>query len=171
MTPGSHAPARLRERRGEAGFTLTELLIVIGVILIITVIVIPNVTGMRVETNENAAIASLRGIYDAEIQYHTNYPTHGFACSLTVLGGKPGSAAPSPLAAQLLPNDIVSGKKGGYTFTVAECPQSNGIATGFEVIAVPQVLGKTGHRGFCIDQQGETKADPEGATNCSQSVE
>jgi type IV pilus assembly protein PilA len=153
-----------------------ELLILIAAVLVLTLIAIPNFSGMKIETNENAAIASLRSIYDAEVRYQAAYPAHGFACSLSVLGGKPGSASPSPQLAQLLANDLSSGRKSGYRFAVTSCIPSERKYqlpefTGFQVTAVPQSLGRTGHRGFCIDQQGETKADPAGGVNCSQSVE
>ena len=43
--------------------------------------------------------------------------------------------------------------------------------TSYEATAVPQAVGKTGHRGFCIDQAGEIKADLTGGTNCSQAIQ
>jgi type IV pilus assembly protein PilA len=39
--------------------------------------------------------------------------------------------------------------------------------TSYEVTAVPQTVGKTGHRGFCMDMSGEIKADMAGGTNCT----
>jgi type IV pilus assembly protein PilA len=43
--------------------------------------------------------------------------------------------------------------------------------TSYEATAVPQSVGKSGHRGFCIDQAGEIKADPAGGTNCAQPIQ
>jgi type IV pilus assembly protein PilA len=43
--------------------------------------------------------------------------------------------------------------------------------TSYEATAVPQAVGKSGHRGFCIDVKGEIMADPSGGTNCTQTVE
>jgi type IV pilus assembly protein PilA len=43
--------------------------------------------------------------------------------------------------------------------------------TSYEVTAVPQAVGKSGHKGFCIDQAGEIKADLSGGTNCTQSIQ
>jgi len=178
LSPQGYPDGAPRSNSRAAGFrfTLLELLIVIASVLVLTLIAIPNLTGMKIETNENAAIASLRSIYDAEVRYQTAYPAHGFACSLGVLGGKPGSAAPSPQQAQLLVNDLASGSKNGYRFAVTGCVPSQRKYQlpefiGFEVTAIPQTLGRTGHRGFCIDQQGEIKADPAGGVNCSQPVE
>jgi type IV pilus assembly protein PilA len=43
--------------------------------------------------------------------------------------------------------------------------------TSFDVTAVPQAVGKTGNRGFCMDQYSEIKSDPSGGTNCTQSIQ
>ena len=166
---------RLTRRRGEAGFTLMELLIVISIMLILMLIAIPNFAGMKMQANETSAIQSLRAIYQGQIQYQTNYPANGFACSLTTLGGDPKSGAPSPQSAQLLQGDLASGQKSGYTFNIVNCTKvtvnNQDMYTGYEATAVPQAVGKTGHRGFCIDQQGEVRADPSGGTNCTTALQ
>ncbi len=152
-----------------------ELLVVISVVLVITLIAIPNLPGRKIQANENSAIASLRAIYQAEVQYQTNYPAQGFACSLPALGGDLKSGAPSPTQAQVLQRDLTSGHKSGYTFAIVHCTKvkvGNGDqSTGFQGTAVPQTIGKTGHRGYCIDQQGEITADPTGGTNCTQNLQ
>ncbi len=157
------------------GFTLAEVLIAIAIVLLLTLIAIPNLPGTRIESNENSAIASLRAIYQAEVKYEANYPSHGFACSLAELGGNPKAAAPSPAEAQVLQNDLADGEKSGYLFRVSNCREIAANAreqsTSFDVTALPKQLGKTGHRGFCIDQQGEVKADPAGGSNCTQSLQ
>ncbi len=159
----------------ESGFTLMELLIVISIMLILMLIAIPNFSGMKMQANETSAIQSLRAIYQAEIQYQTNYPAQGFACSLPALGGSTSAGAPSPTQAQVLQGDLAAGQKSGYTFSVVNCTKvsvnNQDQYTGYEATAVPQAVGKTGHRGFCIDQQGEVKADPAGGTNCTQNLQ
>ena len=169
---------RLRKRlarRREAGFTLMELLIVISIMLILMLIAIPNFAGMKMQANETSAVQSLRAIYEAQIQYQTNYPANGFACGLVTLGGDPKSGQPSPQSAQLLQGDLASGQKSGYTFNIVNCTKvtvnNQDMYTGYEATAVPQAVGKTGHRGFCIDQQGEVKADPAGGTNCTTALQ
>ncbi len=171
----SHSRSEQEHSGEQSGFTLMELLVVIAIILLITLIAIPNLPGMRIEANENSAIASIRSIYKAEVQYETTYPTAGFACSLAQLGGKAGSGAPSPAEAQVLETELARGRKSGYLFQVSSCSRSpgkdGGQLTSFLVTAIPQTLGKTGHRGFCIDQQGDAKADPAGGTKCTQSLQ
>jgi len=155
----------------EAGFTLMELLIVISIMLILMLIAIPNMLNLKSQANELSAMQSLHAIYEAEIQYQTNYPANGYACSLSALGGDASAGAPSPQAAQLLQPDLASGQKSGYTFSIVNCTKTTvnnqDMYTSYEAVAVPQAVGKTGHRGFCIDLTGEIKADPAGGTNCT----
>ena len=157
----------------ERGFTLAELLIAISIVLLLTLIAIPNLPGAHIGANENSAIASLREVYLAEVKYETTYPTSGFSCSLGQMGGSLKAGPPTSAQAQVLPNDLARGEKSGYLFRVQNCMVDKGQEqpTSFEVIAVPKTLGKTGHRGFCIDGGGEIKADPAGGSNCTQSVQ
>ena len=160
--------------RAERGFTLMELLIVMSVILILMAVAIPNYMNMRSQANETAAMQELRTIYSAEIQYQTNYPGNGFSCALPQLGGDVKSGPPTPQGAQLIPADLATGFKSGYLFTITNCTKitvsNQDVYTSFEVTAVPQAVGKTGHRGFCMDQTDEIKSDPTGGTNCTQPV-
>jgi type IV pilus assembly protein PilA len=165
-------------RNAEAGFTLIELLIVMSLILILMTLAIPNLMSIRKHGNETSAIASLRAINTAELQYATTYPASQFACSLTSLGGT-GAAGSSPTAqgAGLIPPDLTTGQKAGYTFTFSNCTKvsinNQDMYTGYQLTAVPQSLGKagTGDRGFCTDQSGEIKSDPAGGTNCTQPIQ
>lgn len=155
----------------EAGFTLMELLIVISIMLILMLIAIPNMLNLKSQANETSAIQSLHAIYEAQLQYQANYPANGFACSLPALGGESSAGPPSPQAAQLLQADLSSGYKSGYTFSIVNCTKATvnnqDMYTSYEAVAVPQAVGKTGHRGFCIDMTGEIKSDPAGGTNCT----
>ncbi len=161
--------------RGQGGFTLMELLIVMSVILILMLVAIPNLMNMRSQADETSAIQSLRAINQAQIQYQTNYPTNGFACSLPALGGNAASGPPSATAAQMLSGGLESGVKSGYVFNITGCTKVNvnnqDMYTSYEATAVPQSVGKTGHRGFCMDPSGEIKADPAGGTNCTVALQ
>jgi type IV pilus assembly protein PilA len=164
----------LRSNR-QHGFTLMELLIVMSIMIILMLIAIPNFISMKAQADETSAIQSLRAIYQAQIQYQTDFPANGFACSLTALGGNASAGAPSAQAAQVLQGDLATGQKSGYTFNIVNCVKVNvnnqDMYTSYEATAVPQSIGKSGHRGFCIDQAGEIKSDPAGGTNCSQPIQ
>ena len=129
---------------------------------------------MKKNANETSAINSMRRS-PAEIQYDSSYPSQGYACTLSALGGDPHAGAPSATAAQLVQPDLATGFKSGYIFTISNCTKvtANGTdrITGYTLTAVPQTVGSTGDRGFCSDQFGSIKFDPAGGTNCAQALQ
>jgi prepilin-type N-terminal cleavage/methylation domain-containing protein len=75
--------SRHREQRG---FTILELLIAVGIIIIVAAIAIPNLLRARVAANEASAVQSLRAINSAQIGYLQVYPDLGtYACQLSYL--------------------------------------------------------------------------------------
>jgi type IV pilus assembly protein PilA len=160
------------QNRHEFGFTLVELLIVMSVILIIMAIAIPGMQKAVIKANETSAVSSVRMLTTMENEYSSNYPQHGFACSLTALGGKAGSGAPTPESAQLINEDLASGSKSGYTFTITGCNKQtiNNVDqyNSYQINAVPNSVGHTGNRGFCSDENGQIHYDPKGGTNCTE---
>jgi type IV pilus assembly protein PilA len=163
--------ARRSRALEEAGFTLVELLIVMSVILILMTLAIPQMQKVIKRGNETSAIQSLRTLNSMEGQYNSQFPTHGFSCSLAALGGKAGSGAPTAEAAQLIADDLASGNKAGYTFAITNCTKTTvnnqDQITSYEVTAVPNTVGKTGDRGFCTDGN-DIRYDPKGGTNCTE---
>ena len=159
----------------EAGFTLIELLIVMSVILILMTLAIPAMQAVNRRAHQTSAIASIRMINSMEGEYNSNYPSHGFACSLAALGGKVGTEPPTPEAAQLIPDDLASGNKAGYTFAITNCQKvtvnNQDMFTSFQVTAVPTSVGKTGDRGFCTDENNIIRIDPAGGANCVQPLQ
>ncbi|HEY1985710.1 MAG TPA: prepilin-type N-terminal cleavage/methylation domain-containing protein [Terracidiphilus sp.] len=165
----------VRRSAPQNGFTLMELLIVMAIIAILMLIAIPTVGSLKKRANDLSAIQSIRAISQAQLQYESTYPSNGFACSLTALGGDPKAGAPSPTQAQMLQGDLSTGVKSGYIFAITNCTKVNlngtDRITGYQVTAVPQTVGQTGDRGFCSDQFGTIKADPAGGTSCTQSIQ
>jgi type IV pilus assembly protein PilA len=170
--PGRSAAARTIQPNG---FTLMELLIVIAIILILMLMAIPTVGSLRRQANETSAIQSVRAIMQAQLQYESTFPTNGYACSLAQLGGDPKSGPPSPAGSQMLQGDLTSGVKSGYQFTITNCKKVNlngqDRVTGYSITATPLVVGQSGNRGFCSDEFGTIKADPAGASNCTQNLQ
>ena len=148
---------------------------ILCIIPLLTLLSIPTFYGMKNQASESAAIRSMRSIQQAELMYSETYPSNGYACSLRSLGGDPSAGPPSADAAQILPNDLASGFKSGYIFTIGNCTRGTVNAadrvTGYQLTAVPQKVGKTGHRGFCSDEYGVIKYDPTGGTQCVQPLE
>ena len=91
--------------RNNHGFTLLELLIVIGIILIIATIAIPNLLKSRQSAQETSAVAQLRLIGTAETTY---------------LISNQGSFGDVPsLIAEGLLDSRFAGSLSGYTFTIS----------------------------------------------------
>jgi type IV pilus assembly protein PilA len=160
----------------ESGFTLIELLIVMSIMLIIMAFAVPQMLKVKKTADEDSAIQTMRTIGSAEASYNSAYPGTGFACPLTALGGDPKSGAPSAQAAQLIdPALATTGQKSGYTFSVtcgSKVTVSNqDMYTSYELIGVPQTVGKTGDRGYCSDENNIIKFDPAGGTNCTQPIQ
>jgi general secretion pathway protein G len=86
------------------GFSLLELLIVVAIILIIATIAIPSLLRSRQAANESHAVANLRTLNTAEVQYVSGHQ------------GQFG-AIPELVTAGLL-DDRYSKGSAGYNFTV-----------------------------------------------------
>lgn len=162
-------------RTSEQGFTLIELLIVMSVMLILMTLAIPQMLKLTKQAHETSALQSVRTLNQAELQYSSAYPANGFACSLPALGGKTTSGAPTPQSAQLIPDDLATGNKAGYTFAVTNCSKvsinNQDQYTSYQITAVPNSVGHSGDRGFCSDENGQLRYDPQGGTNCTQPIQ
>lgn len=156
------SPSLQKRRLRQRGFSLIELLVVIAIILIILSIAVPQMSKMRMNAQEMAAVAELSTINKAETQYYSQF--NQYATNLAQLGPPAsGGGAEGPQASGLIPGGLASGASGGYNFTITQSPQ------GYGVSAVPKAFGTSGRRTFYSDQSGVTRQnwgqDPATATS------
>jgi type IV pilus assembly protein PilA len=135
--------ARTSRRGRQRGFSLIELLIVIAIILIIVTVAVPRLGRMRSSAQEMAAIRHIQTIHTAQAGYFSQFGK--YAESLVQLG-PPASGRVGPDGADLLPEDLADGEKGGYRFQVTKGE------VGYVVTAEPTEFGNTGSRTFYSDQ-------------------
>ena len=126
------------------GFSLIELLVVIAIILIILAIAVPQFGAARMYAAELAAIRAIQTIEQAQTQYSSQF---GKYASTVAELAPPASGGPGPQAADLIPNNLASGEKGGYIFTLTVTP------SGYSITANPKVYNSTGRRTFFSDQR------------------
>ena len=138
---------RLREYRGQSGFTLIELMIVIAIIAIIAAIAIPNLLDSRKNRNESRAIGNMRVIVTTQamndIEQLPDVPD--------ILGG-----------VSLHPDS--SYVTGEYVYKAAL-----DVANFWHVISVPQSSG-AGTARFFIDATGVMRVSRDGTTPGSTST-
>src|SRR6478672_2033140 len=89
--------------KSNRGFSLLELLIVVGIILIIATIAIPSLLRSRQSANESAAVADLRLVDTVEVTY--------------VSGNRGGFGSISELVAAGLLDDRFNQTTSGYIFS------------------------------------------------------
>src|SRR5215813_7046657 len=70
----------------EKGFSLLELLIVVAIILLIATIAIPSLLRSRQAANEAHAVANLRTLNTAEVQYISSHQIYGDISNLVGTG-------------------------------------------------------------------------------------
>ncbi len=162
LQPGFNMGSKSTLIRRAHGFSLIELLIVVGVILIITAIAIPNLLRSKMAANEASAAGTIRQISLAEMTYHTANSSVGFAPDLASLGGPAAGCSPSQAHACILDSVVSTGSKSGYQFFAAGFLGSGGTTnTTFVASSAPLVFNSSGVRLFCLaTDDGVVRAKP-----------
>lgn len=134
----------------QAGFSLVELLVVLGVVGILVGVAIPNLLASRRAANEASAQSSLRAVHTSQAIFQAT--TGGGALSVDL----------AALNAQALIDPVLSnGTKSGYTFAVVEASGS-GSAAVFGCYAFPSNssgISQSGDRRFGITEAGVLRGD------------
>lgn len=120
-------------------FTIMFLLIVIASVMI------PSSLRSKVAADESVAVASLRTINTAQMDYAKNHPQKGFSTSLAEFGPPPGM--------DYIDAALAGGAKSGYVFVlVPGAPDSRGCIVKYTLTARPLTYGSSGKRSFFTDQ-------------------
>lgn len=133
----------------QRGFSLIELLIAIAIILIIASIVITSGGDSLRFAQETSAVRHIQTIQTAQTQHFAQEGR--FAATLADLG--------PPL--NLIPEDLASGRKGGYLFTLPSDGSTYAIHAKWH-------SSKSGHREFYSDQTlviRESRGEPAGPSS------
>lgn len=146
-----------RARRGERGFTIVELCIVVAILALLASLALPSVLDARREANGAAAIGMLRSLQVAQETFRRTS-----ARPATPSGYAPDM--PALEAAGLLPGELVAAPIGGATvrmhngylfYTFGGDPGH--AAPDFRammIMAWPVVPDRTGHKAFLMVEGG-----------------
>lgn len=151
--------------RKKKGFTLTELVMIMGVLGILSGIAMTSLLQSRITANQSSAISSLDAINQAQTLYSAIYGNN-FARTFAILapsagGGTTGSCNNAALLPFIPWGQAPSAIKEGYSFTmingrgvqgaaVSGCA-TNGI-TGYVINAQPLTVNQTGNLYYCTDE-------------------
>ncbi len=137
----------MNSKKFTQGFTLMEILIVVGIISVLLTFAVPQMLRSRMNTNELAAITNLRTIGSACQVYYGDVFPHTYPSVLTALTTPNSNPAyiNTTLANAIDSDNTTHGYYLSYSLIDNER---------FILIAWPRTFGRTGGRNFFVNELG-----------------
>ncbi|MCF7871242.1 MAG: prepilin-type N-terminal cleavage/methylation domain-containing protein [Candidatus Omnitrophica bacterium] len=137
-------------------FTLVELLVAVGILMILLLLVIPNLWRARVNSNESVAVSNLKSLNSSLQMYYLD--NDSFPDNLTDL------IFPASDPSYVNP-ELTDGTEAGYNFSYTQDSQDS-----FHITASPRRVGTTGKRYFYLDDSGDIHYNSESQASSSDPI-